>query len=74
MNLHLPPDLEAKLNRMAAETGRDAGQVAVELLTNSVEHDEWFRQQVERGRQSVREGCLLDHADVASRIRDRHSR
>ena len=44
------------------------------MLTNSAEHDEWFREQVERGRQSAREGRLLDHADVASRIKDRHSR
>jgi hypothetical protein len=29
MNLQVPPDLEAKLTRLAAETGRTADQVAL---------------------------------------------
>lgn len=72
MELHLPPELEAQLNRMAAETGRDAKQVALELLANSIEHDVWFRQEVEKGRISAREGRLLDHDDVANRIEKRY--
>jgi hypothetical protein len=32
MNLHVPPELEAKLTRLAAETGRTVDQVALELL------------------------------------------
>ena len=37
MDLHIPPELEAKLNQIAAETGRNADQVALELLGESVE-------------------------------------
>ena len=40
MDLHVPPELEAKLNRLAAGTGRDAEQVALDLLANSLEHDD----------------------------------
>ena len=36
MDLHIPPELEAKLNQIAAETGRTADQVALELLGGSV--------------------------------------
>ena len=72
MDLHVPPELEAKLNRLAAETGRHADQVALDLLTNSVEHDDWFRREVEKGRVAAREGRLLDHDDVASRIDQRY--
>ena len=43
MDLQVPPELEEKLNRLAARTGRTADQVALDLLSNSVEHDEWFR-------------------------------
>ena len=68
MDLYIPPDLEAKLNQIATETGRNATQVALELLGGSVEPDEWFRQQVEAGRNSAREGRLLDHSVVASRV------
>ena len=43
MNLQVPPELEVNLTRPAAETGRTADQVAVDLLASSVDHDEWFR-------------------------------
>jgi predicted transcriptional regulator len=72
MDLHVPPELEAKLNRLAAETGRHADQVALDLLANSVEHDDWFRREVEKGRVAAREGRLLDHDEVASRMDQRY--
>jgi predicted transcriptional regulator len=72
MNLHVPPELEAKLTRLAAEAGRPVDQVALDLLASSVDHDEWFRQEVEKGRVAAREGRLLDHDDVASRIDRRY--
>ena len=72
MDLHIPPELEARLNRIAAETGRNADQVALELLGGSVEHDEWFRREVETGRTAAREGRVLDHSEVASRIEQRY--
>jgi predicted transcriptional regulator len=68
MNLQVPADLEAKLTRLAAETGRTVDQVALDLLATSVDHDEWFRREVEKGRVSAREGRLIDHDEVASRI------
>ncbi len=72
MNLQVPPELEAKLTRLAAETGRTVDQVALDLLVSSVDHDEWFRREVEKGRTAAREGRMLDHDDVASRIDQRY--
>ena len=72
MNLQVPPELEAKLNRLAAETGRTVDQVALDLLVSSVDHDEWFRGEVEKGRLSARDGRLLDHEKVASRMDQRY--
>jgi predicted transcriptional regulator len=72
MNLQVPPELEAKLTRLAAETGRTADQVALELLASSVDHDEWFRAEVEKGRAAAREGRLLEHDDVAARMDRRY--
>jgi hypothetical protein len=58
MNLQVPPELEAKLTRLAAQTGRTADQVAIDLLVSSVDHDEWFRGEVERvGLLRVRADC-----------------
>ncbi len=72
MNLQVPPELEAKLTRLAAETGRTVDQVALDLLASSVDHDEWFRTEVERGRAAAREGRLLGHDDVAARLDRRY--
>jgi predicted transcriptional regulator len=72
MNLQVPPELEAKLTRLAAETGRTVDQVALDLLASSVDHDEWFRREVEKGRTAAREGRLLDHDEVASRMDQRY--
>ena len=74
MDLHLPPELEARLNRLAAQTGRNADEVALDLLTTSVDHDDWFRREVEKGRLCAREGKLVDHEKVATRIDQRYPR
>lgn len=74
VDVHVPPELAAKLNRLAAKTGRNADEVALDLLANSVEYDDWFRREVEKGRFSAREGRLLDHDEVASRIERRYPR
>jgi predicted transcriptional regulator len=72
MNLQVPPELEAKLTRLAAEIGRTVDQVALDFLASSVDHDEWFRQDVEKGRVAAREGRLIHHDEVASRIHRRY--
>jgi predicted transcriptional regulator len=72
MVLHLPPELEAKLNQLAKETGRGADELALDLLGRLIEHDEWFRREIEKGLVSAREGRLLDHDEVVSRIGGRY--
>jgi predicted transcriptional regulator len=69
MNLQVPPELEAKLTRLAAETGRTVDQAALDLLASSVDHDEWFRTEVEKGRAAACEGRLIEHDDAAARSR-----
>jgi predicted transcriptional regulator len=71
MELHVPPDLEAKLNRLAETTWRTVEQLAMDLLATAVEHDEWFRREVEKGRASARAGRLLDRDELVSRIEKR---
>ena len=68
MNLQVPPELEAKLARVAAKTGRTLQEVRLDLLAISMEHHEWFRAEIEKGRTAAREGRLLEHDDVAGRI------
>jgi predicted transcriptional regulator len=68
MNLNVPPELEANLRLLAGQTGRPAAELALDLLADSVEHDAWFRQEVETGRNSAREGRVLDHRDVVNKF------
>ena len=72
MNLQVPPELEARLARLATETGRSVDQVALDLLASSIDHDEWFRREVEKGRISARAGRLLTRDEVLSRIDKRY--
>jgi predicted transcriptional regulator len=72
MNLQVPPELEARLTRLAAESGRTVDQVALDLLASSVDHDDWFRAEVEKRRVATREGRLLEHDDVAARMDRRY--
>ena len=72
MNLRVPPELEATLTRLAADTGRTVDQVALDLRASSMDHDEWFRAEVEKGRGAAREGRLIEHHDVAARMDRRY--
>jgi predicted transcriptional regulator len=72
MALQVPPELEARLARLAAQTGRTVDEVAVDLLASSMDHDEWFRSEVERGRVAAREGRLLEHDEVVTRMDSRY--
>ena len=72
MNLQVPPELEAKLTRLATETGRTIDQVALDLLASSIDHDEWLRGEVEKGRTAASEGRLLEHDEVATRMDRRY--
>ena len=72
MNLQVPPELEAKLTRLPAATGRTVDEVALDQFASSMDHDEWFRTEVERGRIAAREGRLLEHDDVVTRMDRRY--
>ncbi len=72
MILQVPPELEAWLTRLAAETGRTVDEVALDLLTTSIDHDQWFLREVKKGRISARKGRLRAHDEVASTIDRRY--
>jgi predicted transcriptional regulator len=72
LNLQVPPELENRVARLTAETGRTADQVALDLLATSIEHYEWFRSEVEKGSASARESRMLEHDDVAARMDRRY--
>jgi predicted transcriptional regulator len=68
MEIHLRPELEAKLNRAAAENNRQAEEYLQQLVERYVDHDIWFRQQVKTGLDQLDRGESLSHKEVGARI------
>ena len=67
MEVHLNPDVQDKLSRIAAARGSDAEMLAREAIERFVDYDEWFIREVEKGLASADRGELLSHAEVGAR-------
>jgi predicted transcriptional regulator len=46
MEVQFPPELQAKLDRVAAENHRGADEYLQQLVENYLDYDAWFRQKV----------------------------
>ena len=68
MEVHLNPDVEAKLARLAAERGQNAAALAGEAIERFVDYDEWFIREVEKGLAQIDRGEVLTHEEVGARI------
>jgi predicted transcriptional regulator len=64
MEITFAPELEAKLKRIASQSGKGADQIVQELVASHLEHDEWFRQEVEKGLASLDQGKFVSHEEV----------
>ena len=64
MEISFAPELEARLNRIASETGKGPDEVVRELVANYLDHDEWFRQEVAKGLASLDRGKFVSHDDA----------
>jgi predicted transcriptional regulator len=63
---NLCPDLEAKLARLAADRGSDAGMLAQEANECLVDCDDWFLREVEKGTAAADRGELITMRRSAS--------
>jgi predicted transcriptional regulator len=68
MEVHLNPEMQAKLARLAAEQGRKTEALVQEAIARFVDYDEWFIRKVEKGLASADRGELLTHEDVGARL------
>lgn len=71
MEVKLSPELEAKLNRKAAQEGRDSQSLVQEAVERLVNYDEWFIREVEKGLAVADSGDFLEHEEVSKLIDDR---
>ena len=72
MEVHLNPDLQAKLTRLAAEQGRDTEALAREAIERLVDYREWFLREVEKGLAAADRGEFIDHEEVGRLIDSRY--
>ena len=72
MEVHLKPDLQAKLAQLASQQGRDSEALVIEAVERMVNYDEWFIREVEKGISAAEHGQLIDHDEVRRRIDRRY--
>jgi predicted transcriptional regulator len=68
MEVHLSPELQAKMERAAAESKSGAEDYVQQLVEHYVDHEAWFRQQVTRGLEQFDRGEFLTHEEIGARI------
>jgi predicted transcriptional regulator len=72
MEIQLAPDLQAKLTRLASESGRDTQALIQEAIERFVDYDEWFLREVDKGLAAADQGQFLEHEDIGKLIDDRY--
>jgi predicted transcriptional regulator len=69
MALHLPPELERRVVKLADETRRDPQEVLADLLDGALEDDAAFRAAVRDGEAQLDRGESVPHAQVMADLR-----
>jgi predicted transcriptional regulator len=68
MEVHFPPELEAKLAHTAAELGRDPDELVQAVVTRYFEEEAHFVDAVKRGEEALNRGEYLTHEQVGHRL------
>jgi predicted transcriptional regulator len=72
MEVHLSPDVQAKLARMATQQGRDAEVLVQEAVERLVDYDDWFLQEVDKGLAAADRGEFVEHDAIRKLIDSRY--
>ena len=68
MEVNLTPELQAKLDEVAAQQGRDAQSLVQEAVQRLVDYDQWFVREVEKGLAQIERGEVLEREEVGARL------
>jgi predicted transcriptional regulator len=69
MEISFAPEVEERLARIASDAGKAANQVVQELVADYLDHDEWFRREVQKGLASLDGGKFVSHEEVGRQIK-----
>jgi predicted transcriptional regulator len=68
MEVKISPELQEKLDRIAAQQGRDRDSLVQETLERLVDYDEWFVREVEKGLEQIQNGEVVEHDEIVERM------
>lgn len=68
MEVHFPPELEAKLAHSAAQQGRDPDELVQDVVSRYFEEETRFVEAVQRGEEALQRGEYLTHEQVGQRL------
>jgi predicted transcriptional regulator len=69
MEVHFTPELQAKLDRVAADIDSGADEYVQQLVEHYLDQDVWFRQKVTGGLKQLDHGEFLTHEEVGARLK-----
>ena len=67
--IHLSPELQAKLDRVAADNHCRQGEYVQQLVESYLDHDAWFRQKATASLGKLDNGEYLTHEEVGARLK-----
>jgi predicted transcriptional regulator len=68
MEVHFPPEVEAKLTHAAARQGRNPDQLVQDVVSRYFEEEARFAEAVKRGEEAFERGEYLTHEQVGERL------
>jgi predicted transcriptional regulator len=68
MEVHLNPELQARVDQAAKANNRSPEEYVQQLVEHYVGHDVWFREQVKKGLDQLDRGEFLTHHQMGARI------
>jgi|HubBroStandDraft_4_1064222.scaffolds.fasta_scaffold2602549_1 predicted transcriptional regulator len=68
MEVHFAPELQARIDRVAADIPRAVDQYVQDLVEHYLDHDIWFRQKVKSSLGLLDSGEFLTHEEVGERL------
>jgi len=69
MEIHFPPDLEAKLTSSAAKQGRNPDEFLQDVVARYLAEEDLFVEAVTRGEVALQRGDYLTHEQVGQRLK-----
>jgi predicted transcriptional regulator len=69
MEVHFPPDVQARLAERAAQQGRRLDETVQDVVARYFEEEDRFVEAVKRGEAALERGDFLTHEQVGDRLR-----